>query len=455
MSRIIPKLPARWVGLFVPILLCAAAICALAASPAAKTRRILYNLDGDSCMTLKVGRMFNFFTAREWAEPVEPPFEVLAQIGDAKALSASANAGAVPLLAWQVTSPLDYQVVQRTRRESGTILIAGTLTAGAALGDVLEARLGSEAVNGRWRTLTTLARDQSAFRSEWNATAGGWHRLVLRVRRGQIVLTETNIAHVGVGEVFVIAGQSNSANHGEEKQSVKSGLVTSFSGRQWQIANDPQPGASGGGGSFVPPFADALAERFKVPIGIVAIGSGGTSVREWLPRGTRFPNPPTVTNNVIGLASGEWESKGKLFDSLIGQIKPLGSRGFRALLWHQGESDANQDDPSRTLSGELYQKFLEQLIRESRREAGWEFPWFVAQASYHTPDDPGSPEIRAAQQALWRSAVALEGPDTDALTGALRDGQGQGVHFSGPGLREHGRLWVEKVSPWLEQQLGR
>jgi hypothetical protein len=33
--------------------------------------------------------LFNFFTTREWAEPVEPPFEVLAQIGDPKTLAAA------------------------------------------------------------------------------------------------------------------------------------------------------------------------------------------------------------------------------------------------------------------------------------------------------------------------------------------------------------------------------
>ncbi len=134
-------------------------------------------------------------------------------------------------------------------------------------------------------------------------------------------------------------------------------------------------------------------------------------------------------------------------------MKSTGPRGFRAVLWHQGESDANQADASRTLAGELYQKFMEQLIRDSRRETGWEFPWFVAQVSYHTPEDTGSADIRAAQAALWKSGIALEGPDSDALTGDLRDGGGKGIHFSGKGLREHGARWAEKVSPWLERQL--
>ncbi len=92
-------------------------------------------------------------------------------------------------------------------------------------------------------------------------------------------------------------------------------------------------------------------------------------------------------------------------------------------------------------------------MASARRETGWPMPWFVAQASYHSPDDAGSPEIRGAQRALWEAGVALEGPDSDALTGLFRDNQGRGVHFSGPGLHEHAARWVDKIAPWLEQQL--
>ncbi|MEZ5303180.1 MAG: sialate O-acetylesterase [Verrucomicrobiales bacterium] len=268
------------------------------------------------------------------------------------------------------------------------------------------------------------------------------------VRDGAAVAA-ASVAHVGIGEVFVIAGQSNSANHGEEKQVPKSGLVAAFDGKAWRLAEDPQPGASGNGGSFIPAFGDAMAARFGVPVGIVAAGAGGTSVREWLPKGARFPNPPTVMNNVVA-AEGEWASKGGLFDRLAARIKPFGKGGIRAVLWHQGESDANQRDATRTLPGHLYSAYMEKLIGATRREAGWQIPWFVAQASYHTPDDPGSDDIRQAQAALWQSGVALQGPDTDALTGDLRDSGGQGVHFSAKGLRAHGAAWAQRVGDWLE-----
>jgi hypothetical protein len=152
------------------------------------------------------------------------------------------------------------------------------------------------------------------------------------------------------------------------------------------------------------------------------------------------------------LPSGEWESKGDAFATFVARMKQVGPHGFRAVLWHQGESDANQKDPTRTLPGNLYRQYLENVIRESRREIGWDAPWFVAQVSYHVPGDEESPDIRAAQTSLWKKGVALEGPDSDALKGDLRDDGGKGVHFSGPGLREHGERWVEKVAPWLEQR---
>ena len=260
------------------------------------------------------------------------------------------------------------------------------------------------------------------------------------------------VPHVGVGEVFVVAGQSNSANHGEEKQTPQTGLVASFDGTTWRLAEDPQPGASGGGGSFLPPLGDELSRKLGVPIGFVACGIGATSVREWLPKGATFPNPPTIESRVEKRPDGLWMSKGDAYQTFLARMKPLGPRGFRAVLWHQGESDANQKDPNRTLRGDLYRQYLETILRESRREIGWEVPWFVAQASYHVPGDEGSDDIRAAQASLARDGIALEGPDSDALKGELRERGGQGVHFSGKGLREHGAKWAEKVIPWIERQ---
>jgi hypothetical protein len=351
-----------------------------------------------------------------------------------------------------LSSPLDYQVVQRPSRTEGSIRIAGDFTEIDPNSSVVEARIVADGKSGEWRRLSTTFNG-ARFQAVLEAPAGGWYRLEVHALKGDEAFAEATVEHVGIGEVFVVAGQSNSANHGAEKQSPRTELVSTFDGMHWRLSADPQPGASGSSGSFLPPFGDAIAERFKVPVGLLACGIGATSVREWLPKGTRFPNPPTILDRVQQLPSGEWESNGQAFEMFTARMKQLGPQGLRAVLWHQGESDANQKDPTRTLPGKLYRQYLEQLIRDSRREVGWDVPWFVAQVSYHVPGDESSPDIRAAQQSLWTDGIANEGPDTDQLKGEYRDDYGKGVHFSGKGLREHGARWAEKVAPWIEKRL--
>lgn len=351
-----------------------------------------------------------------------------------------------------LTEPLDYQIIQRNALNQGVVGIRGTLSGIDPTGVRFETRLVAEDHPGSWQSWEAQV-GKDGFHGSLTAPAGGWHHLEVRVSKNGQVLAGAGVDHLGIGEVFVVAGQSNSANHGEEKQSTQTGRVASFDGTRWQLANDPQPGASGRGGSFMPPLGDAMVRHFQVPVGFLPCGIGATSVREWLPKNTTFPNPPTILSRVAQLSGGAWASKGEAYAAFLTRLKAAGPHGFRAVLWHQGESDANQKDPTRTLTGSLYRAYLEKLIRDSRKEIGWEAPWFVALVSYHVPGDEASSDIRAAQQSLWTDGIALEGPDSDALKGNLRERQGQGVHFSGTGLREHAAKWMEKVSPWLEEQV--
>jgi hypothetical protein len=359
---------------------------------------------------------------------------------------------ALPAAEITLTAPLDHAVVQRSTPGKGLIRIAGELSEQVKASEVsIEARQVDAQRELPWQRVGGSLAGKT-FAGTLEAIAGGWWRLEVRVMSAGKEIAKGSVAHVGVGEVFVIAGQSNSANHGEEKQTTKTRRVSTFDGKAWRIADDPQAGASGGGGSFIPPFADAVVEKENVPVGIIACGIGATSVREWLPKGVTFPNPPTLVSRVEQLPSGQWASKGSAYEAFIARMKSAGPRGFRAVLWHQGESDANQKDTTRTLPGKLYREHLERIIRDSRRDIGWDSPWFVAQASYHVPGDEGSDDIRAAQASLWKDGIALEGPDSDALKGRLREREGQGVHFSGAGLRDHGAKWAEKVIPWLRRQ---
>ena len=289
------------------------------------------------------------------------------------------------------------------------------------------------------------------FFDDWKVPAGGFYALDVRAAKSGKVLAEAEVAHVGVGEVFVIAGQSNSTNYGEVRQQTKSGMVVSFSGNTWQIANDPQPGVQDHStkGSFIPSFGDALYDKYRIPIAVACVGHGSTSVRQWLPKGETVDVPPTMPRFVTSNGS-DLTSTGELFNGLMTRIRQLGPDGFRALLWHQGESDSNQK-PEHQITGDDYRRMLDHVIRESRREAGWDFPWFVAQASYSPKSSTAEP-IREAQASLWQSGLALEGPDTDTLKEEYRQ-NGTGVHFNEKGLETHGKLWAEKVEDYLDSVL--
>lgn len=346
---------------------------------------------------------------------------------------------------------MDRQVVQRSSRAPGTLRVEGMVRGDDARGGLVEARFLTRpdaAWSGGWPVAAN-----GAFSGSLEAAAGGWHPLEVRVVREGAAVGTAVVPHVGFGEIFVVAGQSNSANHGEERQMVRSGRVAVQDGKGWRLAHDPQPGASGGSGSFVPPLGDALVEACDVPVGFICCGIGATSIREWLPEGTAFIQPPTLRGRVRQLPDGRFASDGLAFAMLCERMKSVGPRGFRAVLWHQGESDANQADPACTLPGDIYRDHLAILIRASAETIGWQPRWFVAQASYHGPQDQGSPDIRAAQAGVCRDGLALQGPDTDALGGDYRDGGGRGVHFSGAGLKQHAELWVEKILPWLQTEL--
>ena len=356
-------------------------------------------------------------------------------------------------------SPLNYQIFQRDSRIEGKIIVEtvvdtkerGSLTKV----DRLETQIISSSTNGNtatdWKPVPFDNRVRH-FRAELSAPAGGWYRVRVRLASADATVAEANVEHVGVGEIFVIAGQSNSANHGEEKQLAKNPLVVSFGDGHWQPAADPEPGASGKGGSFMPAFGDALAEKFNVPIGLVAIGVGSTSVREWLPAGDSVAAPPDTGRNVILTGSNSWVATGELFNRITTVEKQFGPRGFRAVIWHQGESDSHEP-PDRQITPATYRQYLQRIIESSRASAGWLVPWFVAQASYHSQTDIGWPELRAAQKSLVTDGIALAGPNTDELGPEFRQDNGKGVHFSARGLLRHGELWAGFVGAWLEQQL--
>jgi serine/threonine protein kinase len=322
-----------------------------------------------------------------------------------------------------VDLPRDYQVFQRWSRLHGQMLLRGRVR---SFCDKVEVRIRGKSLEGpvpeKWQDVVFDAGDRH-FETTLAAPAGGWFRVEVRALRGPDAVASRAIEHVGVGEVFVGAGGSGSTNCGEERLRPESGFVSTFDGSRWRPACDPQPGVRDrtGGGSFWPAFGDALYARCGVPIGVASTGQSGSSV-------------------------GQWQKGGACYRCTMTRIEQLGAGGFRAVLWHQGEADVS-------LSADQYARLLRNVIENSKEDAGWEFPWFVAQASYLSPRAVSFPTVREGQKRLWDAKVALKGPDTDTLMGDYRDAGGKGIHFSARGLRAHGEMWADKVGAYLDRVL--
>ncbi|UCH36478.1 MAG: hypothetical protein JSV65_09030 [Armatimonadota bacterium] len=301
----------------------------------------------------------------------------------------------------RVERPQRYEVFQR-EASAASVPVAITGLTGS------QARVAALDAAGRVRARREFEPAGGVISGEIEVRAGGWYTLAVSQgrRRQQLV-------PFGVGDVFVIAGQSNAAGHGDGFIADRSGLVSVMTdGGGWALADESErmPGAMGAGSAW-PMLGELLALSERVPVGFINVAVGGASSEQWLPDGDLYP----------------------------ALKRALSGRRVRAVLWHQGESDAVNGSTTE----QTYQNMVT-IIERSRADAGWRVPWYVALAS-HVPGCPPEQEqaVRAAQSTLFRMGVALPGPDTDTyVPESMRYDQ---VHFGQVGLMVHAILWFRAL----------
>lgn len=330
-----------------------------------------------------------------------------------------------------VKSPQERQVIQRTERPTTPVPVE--VVAPTGIGRLVASARptagGQELASAELVRVEGARGETSSFTTKLALPPGGWYRLAISVDG---IAGPVEVAHVerfGVGEVFVVAGQSNSSNYGEEKIPALDDRVSAFDGESWSMAADPMPGVqdgSAGGSPWVVCGKDLVA-AWNVPVAFASCGYGGTSIGQWQK-----------------LASPLEGQKLPLYAALAQRVKALG--GVRAILWHQGESDANGG-----VGAAEYVTAFRALRDALAKDTGSTAPWVVANVSFVPGCDAAKMEaIRAAQQTLWKDKLALQGPDTDDLLGALRHSQDK-IHFSKKGLEAHGRRWAERLAALFQK----
>lgn len=248
-----------------------------------------------------------------------------------------------------------------------------------------------------------------------NVPGGGWYTLI--VNAGSESKT---VEKVGVGEVFITGGQSNSCNFGGEKTTAQSDLVSAYNPNTntWQHCEDSQPSESGfntgnGGGSAWPSMGDALTQKTGVPVGFVSTGVGSAKIEE------------LRTKHYFAIKNA------------INDLKPY---GYRAFLLHQGEADTDGTNRVKYLTS------LQQLIAQTREDAGYNLNWCIAQVSYAWSNYNNTKKMESmkeTQRAACNDETIFVGPTTDDLQGEYR--HTDNLHLSKLGLIEHGKRWADVV----------
>jgi len=334
-------------------------------------------------------------------------------------LVAIALAGAACAPVPQVETPVDYQVIQRDSDGGAWVEVRGSLASSTGQIEMSVILAGEDRTPWRPLSLATGAGGQQ-FRGNLRVPQGGWYQLQLRLDGGRPL---TVVSRFGVGDLFILAGQSNATNTGSGRQPGVNDRVAMFDGEHWWRAADPMVGVQDRSrdGSPWPVFGDLIQRATGVPVGLASVGHGNTRIADWHPR-----RPPV---------SAFLDSS--RYTVLRRRLQALG--GARAILWHQGESDAREGTGT-----DAYVRDFNDLRQALAGDTGMDVPWVVARASFLPGLKPDAmAAIRRAQEFLWREGLALEGPTTDDMQGSLR--ARDGIHFSSLGLRMHGELWYAAV----------
>ena len=233
---------------------------------------------------------------------------------------------------------------------------------------------------------------------------GGPYTVTCTAKVGKTMVSKS-VGPVFVGDLWVLAGQSNMQGVGElidvtpphprVKMLGMDGKWTQAEEPLHWLVDSPDPVHSldpktraersakehktrKKGAGLGLPFAVAMVEATGVPVGLVVCAHGGTSMGQWSP-------------------AKKDEGGNSLYGSMLRQFQLAGGK-VKGVLWYQGESDAMTSPET----AKAYPKVFSDFIAAVRADFGQpELPFYFAQlCRFVTADPKGWNAVQDAQRML-------------------------------------------------------
>ena len=361
------------------------------------------------------------------------------------ALLAAASAQEIRL----TSGPADNQVFQRTADQTADITFSGAASGKRVNGKEVEARLvaaDSMPLPGfDWSALGKIQKLKWGGELK-RVPVGGPYRLEIRLQGSDSTIS---IANLMVGDLWVLAGQSNMEGHGDliDVQQPSS-MVHSFDMEDhWLPAEEPLhtpvsavdpvhwplnaeriPERLSGqpledyvtkrkkGAGLGLPFAVEMVARTNVPIGLIPCAHGGTSLDQWSP----------------DLKDREGES---LYGSMYRRVQAAGGH-VKGVLWYQGESDANSKAAPAFLP--KFESFVKAVRADFNQP---DLPFYYVQIGRHI-DNSNAAEWNAVQLAQLRAEPEIRHSGMVAAVDLQLD---DGIHVGTQDLKRLGRRLADLV----------
>ncbi len=370
-----------------------------------------------------------------------------------------------------ISYPVSRQIFQRDLNDQATITISGSYSQPV---DKVEARFVAVVAGQGTDTEWSVLKDNpigGLFRGTV-VVKGGWYKLEVRGSLdGKVVGNITTLDRVGVGEVFIIAGQSNAGGiyHSDNDEGATDDRVncadfsnvepdynprnksffigtdsTVFSIITFsQLSKNSSIGPRGLSPYYWAKFGDILTKRLNRPVMFFNVAFQGTSAKNWSESADGI-----VTESEY--VKGQFYRNGTPYSNLKSIANYYSANmGTRAILWMQGE-----EDNFRKTTADDYKKRLENVIKKSRADFGKDLAWVVARTSWagtqgsngRCVDQKASPAIINAQNQVITSLTNIfPGPFTDDIETPRIGGDFldlfKCVHFSALSWKEIAERW--------------